>query len=211
VLGLVLGLGSGGGPGALADEIHPSKTNAYQMVSGDTTEDDRQKWDTLYSTKGYVYGKEPSAFLQETLRQLPMGKVLDIAMGEGRNAVFMASKGFQVDGVDISDVALRKARRLAREHRVKVHLINADLNSYVIRPNTYDVILNIDYLQRSLIPQIKQGLKTGGMVVFENAVSPQTPKDFVLQKDELKQLFKDFEILIYREEGGKARLLAKKI
>ena len=99
---------------------------------------------------------------------LPTGKVLDIAMAEGRNAVFLAKKGYQVEGVDYSEVALRKAKLLARENRVEVGTINADLTTYQIKPDTYDVILNIDYLQRSLIAGIKKGLHKGGVVVFEN-------------------------------------------
>jgi 2-polyprenyl-3-methyl-5-hydroxy-6-metoxy-1,4-benzoquinol methylase len=197
-----------------ADEIHPSGNNAYQTVTGDDTEDDRRHWDRLYNTQSYVYGKEPAAFLRDNLKLLPQGKVLDIAMGEGRNAVFMARKGFKVEGVDISEVALRKARRLAKDNHVAVSTINADLNTYVIKPESYDVILNIDYLQRSLIPQIKKGLRKGGIVVFENYTidqlqntQEQLPVDYLLNKGELKELFKDFQVLVYREtnDGKEAR------
>jgi 2-polyprenyl-3-methyl-5-hydroxy-6-metoxy-1,4-benzoquinol methylase len=204
-----------------ADEIHPSGNNAYQTVTGDDNEDDRQHWDRLYNTQNYVYGTEPASFLKDHLKLLPNGKVLDIAMGEGRNAVYLARKGFKVEGVDISEVALRKARRLAKENRVAVQTINADLNTYEIKPDSYDVILNIDYLQRSLVPQIKKGLRKGGVVVFENYTveqlqntQEQLPAAYLLNKGELKELFKDFQILLYREsnDGKEARasLIARK-
>jgi SAM-dependent methyltransferase len=210
--------------GALrADEIHPTGNNTYQTITGDDSEDDRTHWDRLFNTQAYVYGKEPASFLRDHFKLLPVGRVLDIAMGEGRNAVFLAKKGFQVEGVDISEVALRKARRLAKENHVEIETVNADLGSYAVRPESYDVIVNIDYLQRALIPAIKRGLKKGGIVVFENdtleqlqnAPSSSIPREYLLGKGELRELFKDFQILVYREgnDGGEARasLIARKI
>jgi GMP synthase (glutamine-hydrolysing) B subunit len=75
----------------------------------------------------------------------------------------------------------------------------ADLNHYTIRPESYDVIVNINYLQRSLIPQIKRGLKKGGVVVYENWTVEQLKntleqhlrRDYLLEKGELRELFKD--------------------
>lgn len=208
----------------LADEIRPVGTNAYQMVTGDDSEEDRRRWDKLFNTHSYVFGKEPALFLRKNAHFLQGGRALDLAMGEGRNAVFLAQKGLTVEGVDISEVALRKAKRLAREHRVAMTPILADLNSYSIKPDTYNVILNFDYLQRSLIAQIKRGLKKKGIIVYENYTEDQLlhPKsqsirrDHLLKRGELKELFKDFEILVYQEtsvllgEEGKARLIARK-
>lgn len=191
-------------------------------MTGDDAEFDRTQWDQVFDQDAYVYGKEPAEILLEHIDILPVGRALDIAMAEGRNAVFLAKKGFVVDGVDISEVAIRKAKRLAKENHVEITTINADLNAYRIKPETYDVILNIQYLQRALIPQIKRGLKRGGVVVFENETVEQLklPKfagirrDDLLNVGELKELFKDFKILYYSEKnGGKeavARLVAVK-
>jgi tellurite methyltransferase len=209
-------------PPCRADEVKPRGANTFQMVTGYDSDEDKSRWDALFSTRSYVYGKEPAAFLRDNVQLLPMGKALDIAMSEGRNGVFLATKGFTVDGVDISDVALRKAQRLARENRVTITTINADLNHYVIKPENYDVIININFLLRSLVPQIKRGLKKGGVVVFENQTVEQlnnpgghsVPRDFLLRKGELKELFRDFQVLVYREiNDGKtamAGLIAKK-
>ncbi|MBS1961595.1 MAG: methyltransferase domain-containing protein [Bdellovibrionales bacterium] len=197
-------------------------TNAFQRVTGDDVESDRSQWDQVYAQDAYVYGKEPAEVLVENIDILPVGRALDIAMGEGRNAVFLAKKGFVVDGVDLSEVAIRKAKRLAKEAKVEIATINADLNTYQIKPETYEVILNIQYLQRSLIPQIKRGLKRGGVVVFENQTVDQLKlpnsqgirRDYLLNVGELKELFKDFKILHYSEKNdGKqavARLVAMK-
>lgn len=205
------------------DAIKPGGANAYQKVTGDDQDDDRSHWDKLYNTKSYVYGTDASEFLQENISQLPKGgKVLDIATGEGRNAVFLAKKGFNVEGVDISQVALRKAKRLAKDSHVSIHTTYADLTTYAIKAESYQVILNIDYLQRSLIPQIKKGLIKGGVVLYENYTVDQLKnttgrhmrRDDLLEKGELKSLFNDFEILVYKEtNNGKdaiASLLARK-
>jgi tellurite methyltransferase len=205
-----------------ADEVRPVGTNAYQMVTGDDSEEDRVHWDKIYSTGAYVFGKEPAPFLKENSRFLQVGRALDIAMGEGRNAVYLAKKGFLVDGVDISEVAIRKAKRLARENHVTINPVIADLTIHKIKPESYQVILNFDYLQRNLIPQIKKGLKHKGIVVYENYTVDQLAnsegqhirRDLLLNKGELKELFKDFEILVYREtndgKDAKASLIARK-
>lgn len=207
---------------SLADQAMPSNTQVFQNITGDESVGIRGLWDQFFNTNHYVFGKEPAPFLKKNVTKLPVGRALDIAMGEGRNAVFLARKGFLVDGVDISAVALRKARRLARENRVRINTINADLNHYRIRPEFYDVIVNIDYLQRSLVPQMIGGLKKGGVVIFENYTIDQLqnpqgksiPAEFLLKKGELKKLFKDLKIEFYGETNdGKsavARLIGRK-
>jgi len=209
-------------PFTLAGEIRPKGSNAYQLVTGDDSDEDRGHWDTLFNTYSYVFGREPAGFLKDNFKYLPAGRALDIAMSEGRNAVFLAKKGFVVDGVDYSEVALRKARRLARDNKVKINTINADLDTYTIKPDYYDVIVNINYHQKSLIPQIKKGLKKGGVVVYEtwtveqqvNAPGQQMRRDYLLGKSELRELFKEFQILVYKETNdGKdalASIVAKK-
>jgi tellurite methyltransferase len=204
------------------DETQPSGTTTWQLITGDDSEDDRRQWDSIYSSRTYVFGTEPAAFLKDHINRLPVGHALDIATGEGRNAVYLAKKGFTVDGVDISEEGLKKTRRLARDNHVMINTIDADLNTYQIKPETYDVILNIDYLQRSLIPEIKKGLKHGGVVVYENYTvkqlentgGKQIPRNFLLEAGELQKLFKDFKVLVYREtddgKDARASLIAQK-
>lgn len=203
-------------------KTHGSSGYAYfQALTGDDSDSDKSRWDSLYSKhKGYVFGKEPAGFLAENLERLPVGRALDIAMGEGRNAVYLAKKGFEVVGVDISDVAVRKAKRLARENNVRIHTVTQDLNKYKIEPESYDVIMVFYYLQRSLTPEIIKGLKKGGVVVFETNTVDHLKYDktfnreYLLEKGELKAMFKDLEILKYREtdtgESAVASLVARK-
>lgn len=195
----------------------------FQKLTGDDPEDDRSRWDQLFSTQDYVFGKNPAAFLQQKIGEIPAGRALDIAMGEGRNAVFLAKKGFIVEGIDISEVATHKARLLARENGVEIQTRITDLQRYAIPPGQYHLIVNIQYLQRSLIPGIQAGLRKGGYVVFENPTTDELkrlPKqglrrDYLLEPGELRRLFSDLEIVHYSEGPGEngqivARLLARK-
>ena len=205
------------------EKSNKAKTVKLMALTGDEEFADNQfAWDKTYARSDFVFGKDPAPFLTKFIKILPKGRALDIATGEGRNAVYLAKKGFLVDGVDISSVGLRKAQKLAAENGVKIRTINADLNKYRIKTDHYTVILNFYYLQRNLFPQIKAGLKKGGILVFETNTTDQLKipgknnweKDFLLEPGELKQAFSDFEILHYAETNdGKnaiASLVAKK-
>jgi 2-polyprenyl-3-methyl-5-hydroxy-6-metoxy-1,4-benzoquinol methylase len=188
---------------------------------------DQERWDERFSGKGFAFGKEANPFLRRHIKFLPKGKALDIAAGEGRNAVFLAQHGFEVDAVDISEMALRKTRKLAREMGVKIHTSLTDLDSYQVEKEKYDLVANFYFLKRRLIPKIKYGLKKGGRVIFETYTLEQRtlatggPKQakYFLKPNELLKLFKDFRVLFYREgifkERGRrkavASLIAQKI
>lgn len=184
---------------------------------------DKERWDERFKGKEFAFGKDPNPFLKKYIRHLPKGKALDLAAGEGRNAVFLARKGFDVDAVDISEKGLNKAKKLAKEIGVKIHTSLADLENYKTEKNRYDLIANFYFLSRSLIPKIKKGLKKGGKVIFETYIlehrniSAEGPKDpkYFLKPNELLRLFEDFRILFYREgifkEGGRRKAIASLI
>ncbi len=130
---------------------------------------------------------------------------MDVACGEGRNAVFLAEKGFDVEAFDISSVALRHARSLARSRRVKIKTIHADLDGYKLPADRYDAITVFYYLNRRLIPRIKKSLKRGGRIVYQTYLAvddgPAGLKNprYLLKPNELLHLFGGFRILFYRE------------
>jgi 2-polyprenyl-3-methyl-5-hydroxy-6-metoxy-1,4-benzoquinol methylase len=184
---------------------------------------DQKRWDTRYGKKGFALGKDPNPFLKKHIHLLPKGKALDIAAGEGRNAVFLAQQGFEVDAVDISEKGLKKAKKLAQEKGVRINISLIDLDKYPIPKEQYDIIADFYFLKRRLIPRIKKGLKKGGRVIFETYLlehrtlgvgGPKQAKYF-LKPNELLRLFKDFRILFYREgilrEGGKKKAVASMI
>lgn len=188
---------------------------------------DQKRWNERFGSIHFALGKEANPFLRKQIRLLPKGKALDIAAGEGRNAVFLAQHGFEVVAVDISEKGLKKTRQLARETGVTVKTLLADLDHFQIDKGRYELIANFYFLQRNLIPHIKKGLKKGGRIIFETYTLEQRtlgsggPKHvrYFLKPNELLRLFKDFRIHFYREgvfkEGGRkkavASLIAEKI
>ncbi len=184
---------------------------------------DKKRWDKRFGRKEFALGKEPNSFLKKHIRLLSGGRVLDIATGEGRNAIFLAQHGFEVDAVDISEKGLKKARELARKKGVKVNVLLVDLDHYQIEKERYDLIANFYFLKRRLIPEVRKGLKKGGKVIFETYLlehrtlatgGPKQAKYF-LKPNELLRFFKDFRILFYREgifrEGGRRKAVASLI
>jgi SAM-dependent methyltransferase len=184
---------------------------------------DRKRWNERFKGKKFAFGKKANSFLRRHIALLPKGKALDLAAGEGRNAIFLAQHGFKVDAVDISEIGLRKTQELGRKREVKVHTILADLDTYQIKKGEYDLITNFYFLNRNIIPKMKRGLKKGGVVIFETYLlehrklhtgGPKNPKYF-LKPNEPFHLFKGFRILFYREgifeEGGKRKAIASLI
>ena len=187
--------------------------------------DAAKEWDERYR-EGRGMPDEPSALLVENRALLPTGgRALDIAMGSGRNAIYLASQGFRVTGVDVSTVAIELCREKADRLGLAVEAIVADLQDYRLPAETYDLIINFHYLQRSLADPIVRALKRGGLLVFESFTVDQLrysygPKDpaFLLHPGELREMFAGLDTLLYFEgviEGDRgpkavAQLIARK-
>lgn len=161
--------------------------------------------------------RAPASFLRQIFElqswSMPPGHALDMATGRGRNAIFLAERGFTVEAIDISEVALAEAERRATEKNVRIIFRQADLDHIELPEAVYDLVVNINFLQRSLVPKMKKALKVGGRVVFETyLIDQQTighPKNpaYLLGHGELLGLFCDFRVFYYREgkftEAGK--------
>ena len=169
--------------------------------------EDQERWDKKHTTTHDEVG--PSSLLEWIFRhglwRIPSGKALDVATGKGRHAQFLAERGFAVEAIDISEVALEQARRRADEKGLSISFRQADLDRCDLPEAEYDVILNFNFLQRSLIPKMKKALKLGGYIVFETYLIDQRvfghPKNpaYLLGHNELLELFRDLRILYYRE------------
>ena len=129
-------------------------------------------WDERYSSDEYVYGTKPNEFLASVANQIPTGKVLCLAEGEGRNAVYLAELGYEVTAVDASRVGLEKAQRLAEKRGAEIKTIIADLADFEIEENSWDGIVSIfchvpPTIRKPLHRKVVAGLKTGGALVLE--------------------------------------------
>ena len=134
-------------------------------------------WDERYSDADYAYGTEPNGFLVEEAWRIPDGPVLCLAEGEGRNAVWLAERGYAVTAVDASRVGLEKAQRLAAERGVAIDCACADLADYTIEPGAWAGIVSIfahlpPEARRRLHGQVVGGLRPGGMFILE-AYTPE--------------------------------------
>jgi len=168
---------------------------------------DQIKWDQQH---GNTQSKElPSRFLLEVFEaghwEIPTGDALDVACGKGRNALFLAEHGYRVVAMDISTIALSDARRRAEEKKLSIDWQAIDLESAQLPAARFDLIVNFNYLQRSLIGQIKTALKVNAHVIFETYLidqrtigQPKNP-DYLLSHNELLNHFRDFRVLFYRE------------
>lgn len=167
-------------------------------------------WNERYSSEEYIYGTEPNSFLAGHAQQLA-GPVLSLAEGEGRNAVFLASLGLTVHGVDASEVGLAKAQALARMRGVTIRTELADLA--VFEPvGHYGSIVSIfahlpSSIRQRLYPRLEHSLQPGGLILLE-AYSEKQPRyatggpkdiDMLMSVAKIGQGFPDCEPLLLRE------------
>ena len=165
-------------------------------------------WDERYNEPGFAYGTAPNEFLASVADRIPQGKILSLAEGEGRNAVYLASLGFQVTGVDGSEVGLRKAMELATERGVSITAIHADLSQFEIGSEQWDAIIACychlpSAIRIPLHRAVVRGLKPGGVFVLEafskeqlgyGTGGPQS-LDMLMSLDELQQELTGLEFI----------------
>jgi len=160
-------------------------------------------WDERHRIAGLAED-EPSGFLLQALPLLSRGKVLDCAMGRGRNSLFMAAQGFEVLGLDTSPEAVRITLERASAMNVTVQAEVADLEYMELPAGSFDVVMVFNYLQRSLFDGIRNALKPGGALVYETYTCEQLryrelDRRYLLEPNELLRAFSDFHIVLYRE------------
>ena len=180
------------------------------------SQEDQVRWDKQHADSADA--AQPASFLRQVFAtdawRLPRGRALDIACGKGRNSFYLAELGFEVAAMDISAVALDEARTRAKSRQLRIDWRQSDLEVVQLEEAVFDLVVNFNYLQRSLIPQIMRAVKVGGYVIFETYLidqreigQPKNP-DYLLGHNELLEQFRDFRVLYYREgkftEGDEA-------
>ena len=172
---------------------------------------DESFWNTRYANGSYLYGTAPNSFLVEHCGLL-VGPVLSLSEGEGRNAVFLASRGLEVLGVDISVVGLEKAQKLAKSQGVTIKTEVADLATFEPKENYYGSVISISahlpsVVRHKLYPLIERALKPDGVILLEayseNQLLRDTggPKDgdMLMTIDKVHREFPNFEPILLRE------------
>jgi tellurite methyltransferase len=194
-------------------------------------------WDAKHRLAAEAPLAGPASIVRELLPILPRGAALDVACGTGRHVLLLAARHQHVTAVDWSAVGLDILETRARAARVAIHridtvermgksvhggidLVHADLERLELPENSFELILCVQFLQRSLFPQFLRALRPGGMLLFETytraqlefAGGPRNPA-YLLDSGELRDAFPELRVIFYRElraGQGIASLVAQK-
>ena len=194
--------------------------NTYEAVTGESADEDKSFWDSFYKQKDNAFGKDAVAFLKENISKVPKGgKAFVPAMGEGRNAIYIAKHGFEVTGNDISEIAVDKAMVLAKKLNANIKSSVVDLKEYRFVENQFDFIFLSLFYDKALLPSFKKTLKKGGYIMLYQEVYNGNPKKapslFWVRHNELNEAFKEFKIITSKEFDDQGKkvvgFLAQKI
>ena len=178
---------------------------------------EREKWNDRYARRVVAPELDPAPWLVENLRLARQGRALDLASGLGDQALYLAYQGWQVEAIDISEVGLARARQRERRAGLRVAWIVADLTTFVLPSDRYDLITCFYYLQREgLAEQIGRALRPGGILIFETFTHDQLAMpdshiknpEHTLQPGELLRLFPGLRVRRYRDELVDGRAVA---
>lgn len=168
--------------------------------------DDRSRWNEKYDDPEFELPEDPIPELERRIETLPDGRALDVATGTGRNALYLAEQGYDVDAVDVSDEALGLARKRATERNVDVDWIRADLEEFELESGAYDVITVSFFAALEHLPELKEALAPGGVLVYEHhlrsadgvEIGPSSDR-YRYRSNDLLRACLDLTILHYEE------------
>lgn len=176
-------------------------------------------WDKRYREGFYNGAQEVHPLLQRFWHIIPRGNVVDIAMGNGRDALFLASKGYTVCGLDRSSEAIKIAKKRKVERDQNAFFILGDAHNLPFKPRSMSGVIVFYFLFRNIMEEIVGLLQEGGVLIYEtflqrqNAIDRKRNPDFLLEDGELISLFKNLETLFYEETmsfvNGKKKAIAK--
>ena len=178
------------------------------MSNPDTPHPDAEKWNRIYATAGQD-GCDPALVLRDYLHLLPeQGRALDLACGRGGNAVVLAKLGLDTSAWDISSTVISRLAKTSRNDQLGIKTEIRDVVSRPPAPGTFDVITVSRFLERKLVPRLIEALRPRGLIYYQTfirektgAAGPGNP-DYLLEPNELLELFRPLRIILYREEGN---------
>ncbi len=166
--------------------------------------EDREKWNKRYAEDSYRKSN-PVTLLEDWLPQVPVGRALDVACGAGRNSVFMAQAGFEVDAIDISHQGLGKARQNAQSQGLDINWIEHDLDQTYEFAIDYSLIVVMWYVNLPLITRLCDSLATGGYLICEehlrveqDVIGPGNP-NYRVAPGALRKAIQELDVLSYQE------------
>lgn len=144
------------------------RSHAIHAITGAcVSELDREKWNQRYRAGAYSTRLHPCALLEDWIDGIPVGRAIDVACGAGRNSLYLANRGFEVDAVDISGEALDRARGIAQQMDLAVNWLEHDLDEQLELGSSYQLILIVRYVNLPLVRKLVTSLAPGGFLVCE--------------------------------------------
>ncbi|WP_415395884.1 class I SAM-dependent methyltransferase [Sulfurimonas sp. CS5] len=169
---------------------------------------DKEKWDVKYLEKSQLLRpREASQNLKKNIVHCKGTKALDLACGSGRNSIFLAQCGFEVDAFDIAEVAIKALEAEAKKRNLtsKINAYKVDLDTHIIKKNYYDIIVMSNFLDRAVLASAMKSLKKDGILFVETyMLSDSNEKDSninnLLKSQELKEMLDDSWDILYYDE-----------
>jgi SAM-dependent methyltransferase len=179
------------------------------LTAGAQSTGSRDFWNKIFTDPRSEFNRAPSHLLEDAMRGRPPGAAIDLGMGEGRNAIYLARLGWRVTGVDLSDVAVAQARKHAAQAGVPLEAVVADLDQYDFGHERWDLIALFymhAWFHLSKLPsaqRLRDALKPGGVLVIEGyGAGPDN--DVGYQTNELLRAFSDLKIRRYEDTTAEA-------
>lgn len=176
-------------------------------------------WDTRYREGFYDEAKEPHDLLRRFAPVVPAGTAVDIAMGNGRDAIFLAERGFAVYGLERSMEAIKRARQTMSEKGTNIFAVCGDANSLPFRSGSADLVVVFYFLLRNMMEEVARLLRNGGILLYEtflkrqNLIDRHRAEEYPLDDGELVGHFAEMELLFYEETiasfAGRKRIIAR--
>jgi 2-polyprenyl-3-methyl-5-hydroxy-6-metoxy-1,4-benzoquinol methylase len=187
------------------------------------TAQDRVRWDVIYQQRNGAF-PPPDPLLFEYALPLALypephvkRHALDLACGMGQNGLWLAAQGYIVDMMDISRVALMRARKEAEKRKChNFNLLQVDLDTIQLEADKYDIVCVFRYLRRELFPQLVRSVKPGGRVIYETfninhlELVPSFNPAYLLESSEILSYFPSWDVLYLDEEHATSQFVAQK-
>ena len=159
-------------------------------------------WNKLLTNPNPGFNTSPNQLLADAIRNRKPGRALDVDMGQGRNAIFLAQKGWEVTGFDIADKGLSLARQNAVKAGVKINTVLTSDVEFDFGKDYWDLIAIIYPLEKRTVHRAREALKSGGIVVVEGFHSDVSKAGIRWETNELLKALDGFRVLRYEDALG---------
>jgi SAM-dependent methyltransferase len=188
-------------------EAYRSKLQAEGMSAGAAertlrlvaAHDEATLYDPAFAQEKPPFQTEPNRLLVEAVKGRKAGTALDVAMGQGRNALFLARGGWNVTGFDVSAVGLEKARALAAKAGLRLQAVHASHEEFDFGTSRWDLVALLYPIEKRSVFKVREALRPSGLVVIECALRTENGPPSEYAHNELLEIFAGFRILKYEE------------